>query len=107
MTAGGAPPSAFLKAPDAFAPMIYTGGAFKGFDATYGYVTRALRLLRVQTGDPDVAIHVAGGVADRLGAEELAGFSAAVADDGATIGVSLYDWATTPRWMWAVLGALR
>jgi hypothetical protein len=92
---------------DAFAPMIYTGGAFKGFDATYGYVTRALRLLRTQTGDPDVAIHVAGGVADRLGAEELAGFSAAVADDGGTIGVSLYDWATTPRWMWAVLGALR
>ena len=92
---------------DAFAPMVYTGGAFKGFDATYGYVTRALRLLRTQTRDPDVAIHVAGGVADRLGAEELAGFSAAVADDGGTIGVSLYDWATTPRWMWAVLGALR
>ena len=92
---------------DAFAPMIYTGGAFKGFDATYGYVTRAIRLLRTQTRDPDVQIHVAGGVADRLGAEELAGFSAAVADDGGTIGVSLYDWATTPRWMWAVLGALR
>jgi hypothetical protein len=92
---------------DAFAPMVYTGGAFKGFDATYGYVTRALRLLRTQTRDPDVAIHVAGGVADRLGFEELAGFSAAVADDGGTIGVSLYDWATTPRWMWAVLGALR
>ena len=92
---------------DAFAPMIYTGGAFRGFDATYGYVTRALRLLRTQTRDPDVAIHVAGGVADRLGSEELAGFSAAVADDGSTIGVSLYDWATTPRWMWAVLGALR
>jgi hypothetical protein len=91
---------------DAFAPMIYTGGAFKGFDATYGYVTRALRLLRAQTGDPDVAIHVAGGVADRLGAEELAGFATAVADDGGTIGVSLYDWATTPRWMWAVLGPL-
>jgi hypothetical protein len=92
---------------DAFAPMIYTGGAFKGFDATYGYVTRALRLMRTQTRDPDVQIHVAGGVADRLGTEELAGFSAAVADDGATIGVSLYDWATTPPWMWAVLGALR
>ncbi len=33
---------------DAFAPMIYTGGAYTGFDATYGYVTRALRLLRAQ-----------------------------------------------------------
>jgi hypothetical protein len=92
---------------DAFAPMIYTGGAMKGFDATYGYVTRALRLLRVQTGDPDVPIHVAGGVADRLGPEELAGFVAAVEDDGATIGVSLYDWMTTTPRAWKALAALR
>ena len=92
---------------DAFAPMVYTGGAFRGFDATYGYVTRALRLLRVQTGDPDVAIHVAGGVADRLGPEELEGFAAAVSDDGGTIGVSLYDWATTPARAWPVVSAAR
>src|SRR4029453_1737759 len=67
---------------DAFAPMVYTGGALKGFDATYGYVTRALRLLRLNPADPDVQIHVAGGVADRMGPEELAGFVAAVEDDG-------------------------
>ena len=91
---------------DAFAPMVYTGGAFKGFDATYGYVTRAVRLLRTQTGRPDVAIHVAGGVADRLGPEELAGFVAAVADDGNTIGVSLYDWQTTPAAAWRALAPL-
>jgi hypothetical protein len=90
---------------DAFAPMVYTGGAFRGFDATYGYVTRALRLLRTQAGG-DVQIHVAGGVADRLGAEELAGFTAAVADDGATIGVSLYDWMTTPPRAWTALEPL-
>ena len=91
---------------DAFAPMAYTGGALKGFDATYGYVTRAIRLLRARTGRPDVSIHVAGGVADRLGPEELAGFVAAVEDDGATIGVSLYDWATTPPRAWAPLARL-
>jgi hypothetical protein len=91
---------------DAFVPMVYTGGAMKGFDATYGYVTRALRLLRAQTGDPDVQIHVAGGVADRLGPEELAGFVAAVDDDGGTIGVSLYDWMTTPPRAWKALVAL-
>jgi hypothetical protein len=90
---------------DAFAPMVYTGGAYTGFDATYGYVTRALRLLRAQAGD-DVQIHVAGGVADRLGAEELAGFVAAVSDDGATIGVSLYDWMTTPARAWTYLAPL-
>ena len=91
---------------DAFAPMVYTGGAFKGFDATYGYVTRSLRLLRTHTQNPDVAIHVAGGVADRLGPEELAGFAAAVVDDGRTIGVSLYDWETTPASAWRVLAPL-
>lgn len=90
---------------DAFAPMAYTGGAYKGFDATYGYVTRALRLLRAQAG-PDVQIHVAGGVADRLGRDELQGFVAAVADDGGTIGVSLYDWMTTPPAAWAELARL-
>lgn len=88
---------------DAFAPMVYTGGALRGFDATYGYVTRALRLLRAHTGSSDVAIHVAGGVADRLGPEELQGFAAAVEDDGATLGVSLYDWMTTPARAWPVL----
>ncbi len=91
---------------DAFAPMVYTGSALKGFDATYGYVTRALRLLRVNTGDPDVQIHVAGGVADRLGPDELAGFVAAVEDDGGTIGVSLYDWMTTTPGAWKALGPL-
>lgn len=91
---------------DAVVPMVYTGGAMKGFDATYGYVTRALRLLRAQTGDPDVQIHVAGGVADRLGPEELAGFVAAVDDDGGTIGVSLYDWMTTPPRAWKALAVL-
>jgi len=91
---------------DAFAPMIYTGGAYTGFDATYGYVTRALRLLRANTGRPDVQIHVAGGVANRLGSEELAGFAAAVSDDGSTVGVSLYDWMTTPPGAWKSLAPL-
>jgi hypothetical protein len=102
----GFPWADLAETADAFAPMVYTGGAFKGFDATYGYVTRALRLLRAQTGRSDVAIHVAGGVADRLGPEELAGFTAAVSDDGGTIGVSLYDWATTPARAWPALARL-
>ena len=87
--------------------MVYTGGGLRGFDATYGYVTRALRLLRLNTGDPDVQIHVAGGVADRLGTEELAGFVAAVEPTTATtIGVSLYDWMTTPPRAWKALAPL-
>ncbi|TML67120.1 MAG: hypothetical protein E6G11_13380 [Actinobacteria bacterium] len=91
---------------DAFAPMIYTSSSVKGFDATYGYVTRALRLLRDDTGEPDVPIHVIGGVANGLGPEEVAGFAAAVSDDGGTIGVSLYDWTTTRPAEWPVLSSL-
>jgi hypothetical protein len=102
----GFPWAELAQSADAFAPMVYTGGSLKGFDATYGYVTRALRLLRAQTGDADVAIHVAGGVANRLGPEELEGFVAAVDDDGATIGVSLYDWATTPARAWPALASI-
>jgi hypothetical protein len=101
----GFPWAGLVASADAFAPMIYTGGAVRGFDATYGYVTRALRLLRAEAGS-DVQIHVAGGVADRLGPEELAGFVAAVEDDGATIGVSLYDWLTTSARAWKLLEPL-
>lgn len=101
----GFPWAQLAESADAFAPMVYTGGAHTGFDATYGYVTRALRLLRAQAG-PGVQIHVAGGVANRMGREELEGFVAAVADDGGTIGVSLYDWMTTPASAWRELSRL-
>jgi hypothetical protein len=101
------PWAALAKEADAFAPMVYTGGAFRGFDATYGYVTRSLRLVRANTRNPDLAIHVAGGVANRMGSEELAGFVAAVEDDGATIGVSLYDWDTMTSSAWRALARLK
>ena len=102
----GFPWAQLAESADAFAPMVYTGGALTGFDATYGYVTRALRLLRTETGSPDVPIHVVGGVANRMGPDELAGFVAAVADDGGTVGVSLYDWLTTTPRAWAALAQL-
>ena len=87
--------------------MIYTGGAFKGFDATYGYVTRALRLSACRRGTPSSPIHVAGGVANRMGSEELAGFAAAVEDDGGTIGVSLYDWDTMTERAWRAVARFK
>ncbi len=101
------PWAALAQEVDAIAPMIYTGNAFRGFEATYGYVTRSLRLLRKLTRNPDVPIHVAGGVANRMGSEELAGFVAAVQDDGVTIGVSLYDWDTMTSSAWRALARLK
>ena len=90
---------------DAWIPMTYTGGAFPGYDATYGYVARSLRLLRAAVGDR-VAVHAAGGVANRMTAEELRAFTDAVLDDGTATGWSLYDLQTTTPAGWAAMARL-
>lgn len=90
---------------DAWIPMTYTGGGFRGYDATYGYVARSLRLLRAAVG-PDVPIHAAGGVANRMTAEELKAFVDAVTDEGTVTGWSLYDFQTTGPKAWAALEPL-
>jgi hypothetical protein len=90
---------------DAFVPMLYTGGGFKGYDATYGYVARSLALLRAAVG-PDVAVHAAGGVANRMTADELRAFDDAVLDDGTATGWSLYDLQTTTPAGWTAMARL-
>jgi hypothetical protein len=90
---------------DAFAPMLYTGGGFKGYDATYGYVARSLRLLRNAVGD-SIPVHAAGGVANRMTAEELQAFNDAVLDNGSVSGWSLYDLQTTTPAGWAAMARL-
>ena len=56
----GFPWAEIARRSDAIVPMLYTGGGFKGYDATYGYVARSLRLLRAAVGD-EIAVHAAGG----------------------------------------------
>jgi hypothetical protein len=90
---------------DAFVPMLYTGGGFKGYDATYGYVARSLRLLRNAVG-ATIPVHAAGGVANRMNAEELRAFTDAVLDDGTVVGWSLYDLQTTTPAGWAAMARL-
>jgi hypothetical protein len=90
---------------DAIVPMLYTGGGFKGYDATYGYVARSLRLLRAAVGD-EIPVHAAGGVANRMTKEELKAFDDAVVDDGTATGWSLYDFQTTTPAGWAAMARL-
>jgi len=90
---------------DAWIPMTYTGGGFRGYDATYGYVARSLRLLRTAVG-PDIPVHAAGGVANRMNAEELKAFVDAIQDEGTVTGWSLYDFQTTGPKAWAALAPL-
>ena len=90
---------------DAIVPMLYTGGGFDGYDATYGYVARSLRLLRNAVGD-STPVHAAGGVANRMDKEELRAFTDAVLDDGSATGWSLYDLQTTTLAGWAAMARL-
>ena len=101
----GFPWQAITALVDAWIPMTYTGGGFHGYDATYGYVARSLRLLRAAVG-PDVPVHAAGGVANRMNAEELKAFVDAVQDEGTVTGWSLYDFQTTGPKAWAALAPL-
>lgn len=90
---------------DAWIPMTYTGGAFPGYDATYGYVARSLRLLRLAVG-PEIPVHAAGGVANRMSSDQLKAYVDALSDDGTISGWSLYDWVTTGPKGWAALAVL-
>ncbi len=101
----GFPFKEVTKLVDAWIPMTYTGSAFLGYDATYGYVARSLRLLRNAVG-PDVPIHAAGGVANRMTGEELRAFTDAVTDEGTVSGWSLYDFQTTGPKGWAAMERL-
>jgi hypothetical protein len=101
----GFPWAAIAKQVDAIVPMLYTGGGFKGYDATYGYVARSLRLLRAAVGD-EIPVHAAGGVANQMTQEELKAFDDAVVDDGTATGWSLYDYQTTTPAAWAAMARL-
>ena len=90
---------------DALVPMLYAGGGFRGYDATYGYVSRSLRLLRAAVGD-GIAVHAAGGVANRMNAEELKAFNDALLDDGKISGWSLYDLQTMTPAGWTAMARL-
>ena len=101
----GFPWAEIARQVDAVVPMLYTGGGFPGYDATYGYVARSLRLLRAAVGQ-NLPVHAAGGVANRMSAEELKAFADAVADDGSAVGWSLYDLQTTGAAAWRALEPL-
>jgi hypothetical protein len=90
---------------DAFVVMAYTGGGFPGYDATYGYVARSLKVVRREIGS-ELPLHAAGGVANRMTVEELTAFADAVADDGTVSGWSLYDLQTTKPAGWSALASL-
>ena len=91
---------------DVFLPMVYWTYSVHGPDGAYGYLGRALALLRSGTGDPDVQIHLVGGTSyDSVPTEQRA-FAELVTDDGRLTGWSLYDWFGTKPAVWKALAAI-
>lgn len=88
---------------DALLPMAYsTDRLVRGIRATRGYDAADIAIIRSRTGDPHVPIHLIGGIADRMGPRETAGFMRAVADCG-PLGYSLYEFQLTSGAAWKAL----
>jgi hypothetical protein len=71
------------------------------------YVGENIDRIRAATGDPDLPLHMIGGIADEAPVEQVQGMLAAIEARPGVIGGSLYDWATSSPQQWAVLGPLR
>ena len=89
---------------DVVIPMSYSSFRGTGPDVTVVWNRDNVVRVRQLTGDPGVAVHLAGGIADDLPHPEA--FTQAVLEAGA-IGGSLYDLHTTPPEVWPHLAPLR
>jgi hypothetical protein len=87
---------------DAFLPMAYFSHYTNTDRGAFTYTRGVVRAIRTRTGDPQVTIHLIGGIADRIGRAGLAGFTRAVSAC-AVEGVSLYAYPETSVGEWFVL----
>jgi hypothetical protein len=88
---------------DVFLPMVYFTYRTKTRAETRSYVEQSIAVLRRETGNSSVRIHVIGGVADRARVGQVRGFADAICGDS-LFGASLYDFATTFERLWTPLG---
>ena len=100
----GFPYSDLWRVYDVFLPMAYFSYRAHGDAAVADYVRRSIGIIRARTGDPNVPIHVIGGISRRTGAAEARGFMRAVRGCR-TYGFSLYDFFGTTRTAWRTLTA--
>jgi len=101
----GFPYAGLAETFDVFLPMVYFTYRTHGRADTRDYVAASIDVLRRETGNPDVPIHVIGGVADRARLSQVRGFVDAVCA-AVPGGASLYDYATTTVRQWPELSRL-
>jgi hypothetical protein len=87
---------------DVFVPMGYFTYHVNGASKVHDETAENIRILRQETGDPAVPVHLIGGIADRTSAAEAREFVRAIREHG-ILGASLYNWSLTRDRHWAEL----
>jgi hypothetical protein len=98
----GFPFAAIARTYDVLLPMAYYSYRAHGSAAVARYVRTSVAIIRAQSGDPSVPIHVIGGLANATGTVQAAAFLQAVAGCGVR-GFSLYDFFATRASVWPLL----
>ena len=89
---------------DVVVPMSYSTNRVSSPGAVYAYTLANIRFLRRRSGDPDLPVHVIGGIARGLGPRSSAAVVRA-AQDGDAIGASFYKFSLSDRGEWRALEA--
>jgi hypothetical protein len=87
---------------DVFVPMGYFTYHVNGADKVHDETARNVEILREETGDPDVPIHLIGGIADAASGAEVDAFVRATREHG-LLGASIYNWSLTRGHDWGPL----
>ena len=87
---------------DAFVPMGYFTYHVEGAEKTHDETARNVEIIREETGDAAIPIHMIGGVADDANGAEVEAFVHAVREHG-LIGASIYNWSLTQAHDWEPL----
>jgi hypothetical protein len=92
---------------DLILPMTYWSIRLPEWRDGNRYVGENIDRIRVVTEDPDIPIHVIGGIADEATVDQVRGMLDAIEARSSVSGAGLYDWATSSPEQWAALAPLR
>ena len=87
---------------DVFVPMGYFSFRHDGYKAVKKYTLTSIRNIRRETQNPDVPIHLIGGIGGETEVPEVKGFVRAVRGND-VLGASYYDFAVTSEEEWKQL----
>ena len=91
---------------DVFVPMGYYTYHGDGYANAYRDTRDNIRIIREQTGRPNIPIHVIAGDAAKSSGSETTAYVRALRENGA-LGGSMYDWGTTDEASWRALSNVR